>query len=631
MITRVIKRDGREVVFNIEKIASAIHKALDASTETNIKDPAQPRSQTSMELATVVAERIDQTGQRCPSIEQIQDTVEQVLMESGFPETAKRYILYRSQRTRVREMKTHLMQTFHAMNPLSTPGTDPAAAGRLQTASQTSRTASDHLKNYGQTGACSYNLLYVLSPELSQAHQNLDLFVHHLETYALTFADFPLDLRPLFAGGFRSGLASIRQPSDIRSYAALAGVAAASIRQEISGHVYLVHFDRAMADGVRATQQRLLARYGNWLAPQQASELAQEDTALATYQAMDAILNQFKTQSFQSLYGNSQTCILFGLETDPEGRLVTEKLLEAAGKVLPEDPVHAQQNRQPRLIFRLAAGVNLQPQDPNYDLFQRACRCCAQTGQPEFAFADPPMANLATVTINLPRCAILARNDLNLFYHRLEHLLSLAIGALLERYKILQSLGTGSFPFLSGLSGKGEDLARADAGKLANHLAKGSLAIGLTGLAETLVSLVGRHHGQSREAERLGLEMVQMMQRVCSDASDQHGLSFQLLADCDPLVAKAFAASDRRTYGQIAGVTSHQAYTPGISLPCRPVIKNLDRIRLESPYHQLVDAGRVLRICRSSETAATPDSIATFVQQASGSGVGQMIFDSLGE
>ena len=284
MITRVIKRDGREVVFNIEKIASAIHKALDASTETNIKDPAQPRSQTSMELATVVAEQIDQTGQRCPSIEQIQDTVEQVLMESGFPETAKRYILYRSQRTRVREMKTHLMQTFHAMNPLSTPETDPAAAGRLKTGSLTSRTASDLLENYGQTGACSYNLLYVLSPELSQAHQNLDLFVHHLETYALTFADFPLDLRPLFAGGFCSGLASIRQPSDIRSYAALAGVAAASIRQEISGHVYLVHFDRAMADGVRATQQRLLARYSNWLAPHQARALVQEDTALATYQ-----------------------------------------------------------------------------------------------------------------------------------------------------------------------------------------------------------------------------------------------------------------------------------------------------------------------------------------------------------
>jgi len=106
--------------------------------------------------------------------------------------------------------------------------------------------------------------------------------------------------------------------------------------------------------------------------------------------------------------------------------------------------------RQPRLIYRLAAGVNLQTQDPNHDLFMLACQCCAQTGQPEFAFADPPLSNLATVTINLPRCAILARNDLNLFYQRLEHLLNLAIDSLLERHKILQSLGCDAFPFLSG-------------------------------------------------------------------------------------------------------------------------------------------------------------------------------------
>ncbi|MDD2457333.1 MAG: anaerobic ribonucleoside-triphosphate reductase [Eubacteriales bacterium] len=631
MITRVIKRDGREVVFNIEKIASAIHKALDASTETNIKDPAQPRSQTSLELATLVAERIDQMGQRCPTIERIQDTVEQVLMETGFPETAKRYILYRSQRTHVREMKTHLMQAFHAMNPLATPAQGTSAAGKSPMMNQIPQTASDQLLKYGRTGACSYNLLYVLSPAVSQAHQNLDLFIHQLESYALTYADQPIDLRPLFSGGFRSGQASIRQPSDIRSYAALAGVATASIRQEISGSVYLLHFDRAMADGVRATRQRLGTRFGNWLPPEQAGALADEDTALATYQAMDAVLNQFKTQCFQSQSGESQTCVLFGLETDPESRLVTGKLLEAAGKVAGENPANSPLRKQPRLIYRLAAGVNLQPGDPNHDLFLLACQCCAQTGQPEFAFADPPTTNLATVTINLPRCAILARNDLNLFYQRLEHLLSLAIDSLLERYKTLQSLGCGNFPFLHGQPLPAADPAQADATTLASQLGKGSLAIGLTGLAETLVSLVGRHHGQSREAKDLGLEIVRMMQQTCTAASDRTGILFLLLADSDPLVARSFAESDRRQYGQIAGVTSHPAYTPGFSLPCRPILENEDRIRLESPYHQLVDAGRVLRVCRSTDAATSPGSIAAFVLQAAGSGVGQIIFDSLGD
>lgn len=633
MITRVIKRDGREVVFNIEKIASAIHKALDASTETNIKDPAQTRSQTSLELATVVSERIDQMGQRCPTIEQIQDMVEQVLMEAGFPETAKRYILYRSQRNRVREMKTHLMQAFHAMNPLSAPEAGTPAAGRAQAGGHPLRTASDHLQNYGRTGACSYNLLYVLPPALSQAHQNLDLFIHHLETYALTFADFPLDLRPLFAGGFCSGLASIRQPSDIRSYAALAGVAAASIRQEISGHVYLVHFDRAMADGVRATQQRLLARYSNWLAPQQARALAHEDTAQATYHAMDAVLNQFKTQSFQSQFGRSQACLLFGLETDPDSRLVTRKLLEAVEKTAPDQPAGHSSTRQPRLIYRLAAGINLLPQDPNHDLFLLACQCCAQTGQPEFAFADPPMTNLATVTLNLPRCAILARGDLNLFYQRLEHLLSQAIDSLLERYKIMQALGCSNFPFLNGqLRCQTEpEPARAGiaAGTLLDHLAKGSLAIGLTGLAETLVSLVGRHHGQSREAEGLGLEMVQMMQQACTEAGDQHGLSFLLLADPDPEVARSFAEADRRQFGQIAGVTSHPAYTPGFFLPGRPAVSMAERIRVEAPYHALVEAGSLLKIRPSQDSDLNATSIATLVAQAAQAGLRQIAIDSI--
>jgi ribonucleoside-triphosphate reductase len=614
MITRVIKRDGREVAFNIEKIALAIHKALDASAEPDAGDPLRPRSQTSMDLAVRTAERLDQSGVTCPTIEQIQDTVEQVLMESGYPDTARRYILYRSQRTRVREMKTHLMQTFHAMNPLNLPeGGDLSQS--CDPARPESRTgAVSRLLQYGQTGACSYNLLYLLRPEISQAHQNRDFFLQDLEYYALTFADLTVCLQPLTAAAFAGGRTGIRRTPDIRSYAALTGAALRSICREISGCPEVVDFEQTLAEGVTATRQRLAARYREWLPADQAGELARKETVEATFQAMEAFLHQENVCFLpETDWGRPQ--LRYGMATAEDARLVVLQLLAATGQIPSDEP----QPPRPRQIFCLKAGVNLLPDDPDFDLFGEACLCAARTRTPEFALTGRPRPSLAAVTINLPRCAILARSDLNLFYHRLKEQTDLAREALCDRWQVLQHLRPDSFPFLAG------QLARAAgetaAASLAGFLTEGALSIGFTGLAETLVSLTGRHHGQSSEAENLGREIVRTLKQACEEASEATGLHFQLLASQNPSLDRDFAAADRRQFGSIAGVTSHARYTPGFSLPDRPERSLSEKIQIEAPYHQLADAGRILSVPLPAACAATPEAIRTMIIEAAAAGI----------
>ncbi len=630
MITKVIKRDGREAVFNIEKIANAIHKALDASEEVSARNQNKPHSQISMDLSALVAERLDQSGQHRPTIEQIQDMVEHVLMESGYPETAKRYIIYRAERTRVRDMKTHLMQTFHAMNPLQDAAQQQAeltAAAAAEAARPTAatldnldqdepRNAGEHLLQYGLTGAQSYNMLYLLRPEVGQAHQNRDIFIHDLEYYALTFADYPIDLKRLFSGGFASGDAIIREPGDIRSYAALAGVAVASAQAEISGKPTLVHFDRVMADGVRATRQRITTKYTQLFLSMQSDLLAAQsqpretgqpadadfaaridaltaaETEQATYLAMESLLHLWNTSIFRTPSRKARLSIQYGLETSDPARLVTRQLLKATLQGLGGQA----DALQPQQVFLLANGINFSPDDVNYDLFQMACQCSAVRCNPQFAFADPVARSLATVSINLTRCAILARSDLNLFYHRLENQLEMAIGSLIERLTTLQSIRRRNFPFVIGQVAADGTTALTPNETMAEILADGSLLVSFVGLAETLTSLVGRHHGQREEAARLGIEIVRMMRDYCDDASEKNGLKIRLAAGQDNRVARELIAADRARFGRIAGVTDQPRYSPGFCLPTRLPVPVGERIRIEAPYHQIVHSGQLLTV-----------------------------------
>lgn len=622
MITRVIKRDGREAVFNIEKIANAIQKALDASDEVNPRDPNRSRSQISLNLAGQVADRIDEAGNNRPTIEEIQDFVEHALMENGYPETAKRYIIYRAERTRVREMKTHLMQTFHAMNPLEAGETGAV------------RNASEILYQYGLTGALSYNMLYLLRPEVSQAHLNRDFYLHDLEYYALTFADFALDLKTLFAGGYISGQAIFREPGDIRTYAALAAIAAANALQETSGCLTLLNVDRVMADGVAKTKAWLTDHDRSMLldtpaltqeqAQQRARELSDQQTEQATRKAMEAFLLSLNTSVFQLPHHRPCISLQYGLETSPDARLVIRELLSAMerGNGL------IQSERTPAHVFLLAKGVNLAPGDPNYDLFQQACACAAVKGQPSFAFSDPTQQSLSTVTLNLPRCAILARNDLNLFYQRLDQQLELAVSALLDRHSTLKSIRRRNFPFIAGQTSGEVQSEFSTTDTLAELIAPYELSVSFVGLAETLVSLVGRHHGQRAEADLLGREIMTRMRETLDEISERHGVKLVLEAGQQAWVARELLLADRTRFGKMAGVTDGQAYTCGFSLPQRLAISTGERLRIEAPFHSRVQRGCVLSLELPEQESDDPATgallIENYIKKASEAGIHQL-------
>ena len=439
MITRVIKRDGREAPFNIEKIANAIYKALEATGERSLLDNRLSRSDLSMDLAGKVAEYLDLTADRVPHIEDIQDMVERILMEAGYPETAKRYILYRAERTRVREMNTRLMQTYHDITRNDSRQSDI----KRENANIDGDTAMGTMLKYGSEGAKMYYQMFMLKPEHSQAHQDGDIHIHDLDFYALTLTCCQIDLLQLFAGGFSTGHGHLREPRDIRSFAALACIAIQSNQNDMHGGQSVVNFDYAMGRGVACTYQkqyrqnlakglelvagvgqaeeaagRLIAQVAEQTglkpelsagpayrlaeaellgplagAPETVARIqdftarqAWAETDKATYQAMEALVHNLNSMHSRAGAQTPFSSLNYGMDVSPEGRMVMRNLLAAteAGLGNGETPIF------PIHIFRVKKGVNFNPGEPNYDLFKQACRCSARRMFPNFAFQDAP-------------------------------------------------------------------------------------------------------------------------------------------------------------------------------------------------------------------------------------------------
>ena len=441
MITKVIKRDGREASYNIEKIANAIYKALEASAEISDQYINIPRFNMGMELAGRVAEYLDLTADKVPNIEDIQDMVERVLMEAGLPETAKRYILYRFERTRVREMNTRLMQTYHDITNSDSRQSDI----KRENANIDGDTAMGTMLKYGSEGAKMYYQMFMLKPDHNQAHQDGDIHIHDLDFYALTLTCCQIDLIRLLKGGFSTGHGHLREPRDIRSFAALACIAIQSNQNDMHGGQSIVNFDYAMAIGVACTYRKLyqtnLAKAIELLTGQEdaamlaktlvtqteeisglqatltiapafkeceadllaaaiptldkamidriqefTSRSAWQETDKATFQAMEAVVHNLNSMHSRAGAQTPFSSLNYGMDTSPEGRMVIRNLLKATEAGLGNGetaifPIH---------IFRVKKGISFDPGDPNYDLFKLAIRCSARRMFPNFAFQDAP-------------------------------------------------------------------------------------------------------------------------------------------------------------------------------------------------------------------------------------------------
>lgn len=430
MILKIKKRDGRLTAFNIEKIANAIYKAAESVGEGSYDK--------SLALAGKVCDELNSKDMEIPTVEQIQDVVEEVLIHEGYASVAKSYILYRSERTRAREMNTRLMKLYEDLTFRTSEDYDY----KRENANINCDTPMGTMLKYGSAGAKEFNELYVLSPEFAEAHANGDIHIHDMDFLCLTTTCTQIDLTKLFNRGFSTGHGFLRTPNDIQSYAALACIAIQSNQNDQHGGQSIPMFDYAMADGVRKTfikryrdnltkalelktevldidkiakeifdrlagihelfpildnsneyqaeEFKLLIKYIDRELAESLQKFAYEkavkETDRAAYQAMEALIHNLNTMNSRSGAQTPFSSINYGTDTSAEGRMVIKNVLLAneAGLGNGETPIF------PIHIFKVKDGVNFNEGEPNYDLFKLACKVSAKRLFPNFSFIDAP-------------------------------------------------------------------------------------------------------------------------------------------------------------------------------------------------------------------------------------------------
>jgi len=673
MITKIKKRDGREVPFNIEKITTAIFKATRAAGEENYEK--------AMTLAEKVVEELHKDpDKKVPGVEEIQDVVERVLIEEGMAKTAKEYILYRAERTRIREMNTRLMKIYEELTFKESKDNDL----KRENANIDGDTAMGTMLKYGSEGAKQFCEMFILKPEHAKAHKEGDIHIHDLDFLTLTTTCCQIDIIKLFKNGFSTGHGHLREPNDIHSYSALSCIAIQSNQNDQHGGQSIPNFDYGIALGVAKTYARLyrqnLAKALELLAGNNdaaalvnqvskriadehnlqpklvtderyvelerkylaefvsdtaiirkaqefAAEKAYAETDRNTYQAMEAFIHNLNTMHSRAGAQVPFSSINYGTDTSPEGRMVIRNLLLAAEAGLgngetPIFPVH---------IFKVKEGINYNPGDPNYDLFKLACRVSAKRLFPNFSFLDAPFnlkyyrpgrpeteiaymgcrtrvignvydpsreiifgrGNLSFTTINLPRIAIKSNRNIDEFFKELDSKIDLVIDQLLERFEIQARKKVKNFPFLMGQGVwiDSDKLGWED--EIREVLKHGTLTAGFIGLAECLKALTGKHHGESDEAQQLGLKIVGHMRKRMDEASKKYNMNFTLIATPAEGLAGRFVKLDRKIFGLIEGVTDREYYTNSFHVPVYHEINAFDKIKIEAPYHELTNAGHI--------------------------------------
>ena len=672
-ITNLKKRDGRLVDFDAVKIESAINKAFNATYKTHHEDVAK-------ELANEVLSILEVEGTEIPEVEHVQDLVERVLMDNGYVQTAKAYILYRNERNRAREMNTRLMKVYEDITFSDAIDSDV----KRENANIDGDTAMGSMLKYGSEGAKQFYQMFMLKPEHARAHAEGDIHIHDLDFYSLTTTCCQIDILKLFHNGFSTGHGTLREPNDIQSYSALACIAIQSNQNDQHGGQSIPNFDYGMAEGVRKTFirlyrqnlakmlafsvncedademlralmeeierstglvprfenntayqkaefEKLVERFGDEEVVRHAQETAnlyaEKETDRATFQAMEAFIHNLNTMHSRAGAQTPFSSINYGMDTSAEGRLVMRNLLLSTEQGLGngETPIF------PIQIFRVKEGVNYNPGDPNYDLFQLACRCSAKRLFPNFSFIDAPFnlqyydparpeteiaymgcrtrvmanihdperqicnsrGNLSFTTINLPRLAIKAHGSLEVFFDSLDHMMDLCVEQMLERFEIQCRKRVRNYPFLmgQGIWLDSEKLGWND--EVREVLKHGTLSVGFIGLAEALKSLTGEHHGESEKAQRLGLEIIAHMRAKLDEESKKRRLNITLLATPAEGLSGRFVRIDQKKYGKIEGVTDREYYTNSFHVPVYYGISAFNKIKKEAPYHALTNAGHI--------------------------------------
>ena len=660
MIQTVVKRDGRIVGFNREKIAAAIRKAM-LTTEAGEDET----------LVYKIVDRIEFRGKEQSSVEEIQDMVEVELMASPRKEVAKSYIAYRDKRSIARKAKTREMfleiveaKSNDVTRENANMNADTPAGMMMKFASETTKPFVDD---------------YLLSEETLWAVRNNYLHIHDKDYYptkSLTCIQHPLD--KILEHGFQAGHGESRPTKRIETASIMACISMETVQNEMHGGQAIPAFDFYLAPYVRRsyieevkTIEKLTGIDLKHLYDAEIEDYIYRDldflqgderfkshainrTINRVHQSMEAFIHNMNT--IHSRGGNQVvfSSINYGTDTSAEGRCIIRELLHSTYEGVGGGSTAI----FPIQIWKKKRGVSYLPEDRNYDLYQLACKVAARRFFPNFVNLDATFnhhekwnendpkrylyevatmgcrtrvfenrygektsvarGNLSFTTINIVRLAIECMEiedksrRIEKFFAKFDELLEITAKQLCNRYDFQKTALAKQFPLLmSSLWSGCENLKPGDT--VARVINQGTLGIGFIGLAETLIALIGKHHGESEEAQALGLRIVTYMRDRANEFSERYQHNFSILATPAEGLSGRFTRIDRKKYGEIAGVTDKIYYTNSNHIPVYYKCSPKHKAEIEAPYHDLTRGGHIFYIEIDGDATHNPQAIMDIV------------------
>lgn len=603
----VVKRDGRRVQFNSVKITNAI-KGSAEEIAFNLKESE------AIELTQKVIEQIESKEYDEITVEEIQNMVENTLQESGYELIWKTYSNYRRERTKIREKKSDLMKVIEEIGVET--DRDNANVGN-NFSSKLLRIASESNK---------WHNLGAMPKHLAKLHENGDLYYHDLDSYNLTINCLNIETGKILNRGFNTGYGTILPAKRLESAAELSCILLQSTQNDMFGGQSHANFDNDMAPFVEMTRKEIRKEYaGNFGEVSNLDEIVERKLEKVVHQSMQGIVYNLNTMHSRAGSQVPFSSINLGLPESEDAAMIDRIFLEEYERGLG----HGEQPIFPNIIFRVKKGVNKDPKDPYYYLYELACRVASKRMNPMFMNLDADFnkeyydkgviaatmgcrtyimsnengepgpggrGNIAPTTLNLPRVGILAKGDIDKFFSILESRLELARESLLHRYEVLKRLKVKDLPFVAG-----EHLMRGSEGlgvedSIEPILRQGTWGIGFIGLAETLVALVGKHHAEDKNAYNLGVKIVSYIREFCDKHRKIDKLNWSCYATPAEGLSGKFVLQDRAIFGSLEGVTDKDYYTNSYHIPVGYKVSIKTKIDLEAPFHKLCNGGHITYI-----------------------------------
>ena len=660
MIQTVVKRDGRIVGFNEQKIKAAIRKAM-LTTEQGDDEG----------LIEQITDNISVGGKPQMTVEDIQDLVELELMKSERKDVAQKYIAYRHERSIARKAKTRdvFLEIINIKNNDVT----------RENANMNADTPAGMMMKFASESTKPFVDDYLLSQEAREAVKNNYLHIHDKDYYptkSLTCVQHPLD--HILERGIMAGHGSSRPAKRIETASVLACISMETAQNEMHGGQAIPAFDFYLAPFVRQSfieelksleslEGRSLAHvYNIGIKDYETKPLeglkgddrvvqhAINRTVSRVHQAMEAFIHNMNT--IHSRGGNQVvfSSINYGTDTSAEGRCIMRELLKSTYEGVGDGETAI----FPIQIWKKKRGVNYLPEDPNYDLYQMACKVTARRFFPNYLNldasynvdsewrADDPKrymhevatmgcrtrvfenrfgprtsigrGNLSFTTINIVRLAIECMGIENKeeriaqFFAKLDNMLEVAARQLNDRYEFQKTAFAKQFPLLmQSLWIDAEKLKPNDT--IASVINQGTLGIGFIGLAECLVALIGKHHGESEEAQQLGLKIITYMRDRVNDFSEHYQHNYSVLATPAEGLSGRFTKIDRKKFGIIPGVTDREYYTNSNHVPVYYKCNAKHKAEVEAPYHNLTRGGHIFYVEIDGDATHNPKVIMNVV------------------